>query len=52
MEWGENYVRNYYDLVGVIDMIEASPTRYMWDDKASGYRHVSDRYLTVFKRKG
>jgi len=52
LDWGENYVRNFYDLVGVIDIIGINSTRYMWDDKASGYRHVSIRYLTVFKRKG
>ena len=51
LDWGENYVRNFYDLVGVIDIIDADTTRYMWDDKASGYRHVSNRFLTVFKRR-
>ena len=52
LDWGDNYVRIFYDLVGVIDIIDANQTRYMWDDRASGYSHVSNRYLTVFKRKG
>ena len=52
LDWGEDYVRNFYDLVGVIDIIGTDSTRYMWDDKASGYKHVSNQYLTVFKRKG
>ena len=51
MDWGENYIRNFYDLVGVIDIIDADQTRYVWDDKASGYSHVSNQFLTVFKRK-
>jgi len=52
LDWGEDYARNFYDLVGVIDIIGTDSTRYMWDDKASGYKHVSNQYLTVFKRKG
>jgi Dolichyl-phosphate-mannose-protein mannosyltransferase len=51
LDWGENYVRNFYDLVGVVDILGGYPTRYVWDDKASRYEHVSDSYLTIFKRK-
>lgn len=52
LDWGESYVRSLYDLVGVIDITGIYPTRYMWDDMAPGYAPVSDKIVTVFKRRG
>jgi len=52
LEWGESFVRNRYDLVGVVDMIDFETTRYVWDDKAAGYKPLSNLFLTVFKRRG
>jgi hypothetical protein len=49
--WGERYVTNLYDLVGMIDIIDPVSTRYIWGDKAVGYTPVSETFITVFKRK-
>lgn len=51
MNWERKYVKEQYDLVGVIDIVDFDTTRYLWDEKAAGYDPVSVTYLTVFKRK-
>jgi len=51
LDWGENYVHNLYDLVGVVDILGGFPTIYVWDDRASGYEHISDQSVAIFKRK-
>jgi hypothetical protein len=51
LDWGERYVANLYDLVGVIDIIDPVTTRYIWGEKTSGYTPVSETFVTVFKRK-
>jgi hypothetical protein len=52
MNWERNYVNELYDLVGVVDIINFDTTRYLWDERATGYTPISDNYLTVYKRKG
>lgn len=51
LEWGERYVENLYDPVGVIDIIDPETTYYLWGDKAAGYTPVAGTFVTVFKRK-
>jgi hypothetical protein len=51
MNWERNYVQEQFDLVGVIDIVDFDTTRYLWDEKATGYDPVSDTYLLVYKRK-
>jgi hypothetical protein len=50
--WADGYVGNLYEQVGVIDIIDAATTRYLWDDKVAGYTPVSQAFVIVFKRKG
>jgi hypothetical protein len=49
--WGESYVRNLYDPVGVIDIIDTETTRYIWGVSAIVYTPVSQYFVTVYKRK-
>ena len=51
LEWLEQYVRNQYDQVGVVDILDGNTTHYFWADKAKGYAPVSGTYMTVHKRK-
>ncbi len=51
IEWGERYVAEQYDLVGIIDIVDVNTTHYLWDDEATGYVPVSDTFLSVLKRK-
>jgi len=49
--WEESYVRKWYDLVGVIDIIDPKTTLYLWGNEATNYVPVSKCFVTVFKRK-
>jgi hypothetical protein len=49
--WAQAYLEQQYALVGVIDIINANTTRYVWDDAAAGYTPVSMSSLFVYKRK-
>ncbi|MBK5276299.1 MAG: glycosyltransferase family 39 protein [Desulfuromonadales bacterium] len=51
LDWKDGYLRNFYDTVGVVDIVNSATTRYTWDDKAAGYTPVSRAYVRVFKRK-
>jgi hypothetical protein len=52
LDWAEQYVRNQYDQVGVIEITDLKTTHYLWGDKAAGYTPVSGAYVTAYKRKG
>lgn len=51
LNWGERLLREQYEQVGVIDIVDRSTTRYLWDNDAKGYNPVSGKYVTVHKRK-
>jgi len=50
-KWGDRFVKDLYDPVGVIDIIDTETTRYLWGESARGYTPVSQYFVTVFKRK-
>jgi len=50
LDWGESYVKSGYHQVGLIDIINPSTTRYLWEAKAADYRSVSRSNITVFER--
>ena len=50
--WKEHYLKQLYELVGVVDIFDNNTTRYLWDQEVAGYTPVSHSYLTVYKRKG
>ena len=49
--WGDRFVRDLYDQVGVIDIIDTETTRYLWGDAVAGYTPVSQYFVMVYKRK-
>lgn len=49
--WVEHYVRNQYEMVGIIDILNATTTNYLWDKNTTGYAPLSTHYVKVFKRK-
>lgn len=51
LDWGERYVRDLYDVAGVIDIVDFNTTRYAWDGAAAGATPGPGSSLTVFKRK-
>ena len=52
IEWGEKYAAEYYDLVGIVDIVDFATTLYLWDEKAAQHKPDSDVFLSVLKRKG
>jgi hypothetical protein len=48
--WLDDYVRNGYALVGVVDMISPNMTVYKWYDAADHYTVRSPSYVRIFKR--
>ncbi len=51
LDWGESYANNFYDVVGVIDILPDGRTVYRWDREAVSYKPFSNCRLIVFKRK-
>jgi len=49
--WADSYVQNLYEQVGVIDILDATTTRYLWDDRVTGYTPLSRAFVSVYKRK-
>jgi 4-amino-4-deoxy-L-arabinose transferase-like glycosyltransferase len=51
--WGDKYLRESYELTGVVDRMDFGPARYFWDAEVKGHElPVSESYLCVYKRKG
>ena len=51
-QWQDRYLQDFYEPVGIIDILDSETTRYLWDDKVAGYVPRSDSYLNVYRRKG
>jgi len=49
--WFKKYEQNYFDLVGIIDIISPYKTVYRWDSEVRGYYPRSENVMYVFKRK-
>lgn len=50
-EWFDQYQREYYRQVGVIDIISLDKTIYRWDESSIDYCLQSESWILVFKRK-
>lgn len=50
-KWFNNYERQHYDRVGVIDILSHTETQYKWDEDSYGYYPRSRYWLYVFRRK-
>jgi len=51
LRWGARFLAEQYEEVGIIDIIDQGITRYRWGADANGYAPVSNKYITVHKRK-
>jgi len=49
--WGQRYVRQCYDPVGVADIRSKDETRFAWDDDVRGYVAASSNLVYTFRRK-
>lgn len=49
--WAETYLREYYGLVGIVDIIAADNTVYKWYNDALSYTPRSTETVLVFQRR-
>lgn len=49
--WMDNYLKQNYQVTGVVDIVDSGSTRYVWDLAAEGYTPESGSFLTIYKRK-
>lgn len=51
INWAEKYWAEFYEVVGIIDTISNSETKYVWGGAAKNYLPQSKNYIFVFRRK-
>jgi hypothetical protein len=51
LEWGNRYVRQCYDPVGVVDIVSDNETHIAWDDEVRKYVAASSNLVYTFRRK-
>jgi len=49
--WGQRYVRQCYDPVGIADILSEDETRFAWDDDVRSYVAASENLVYTFRRK-
>jgi hypothetical protein len=47
--WLKDYIRKYYSLIGVADIISTDTTIYRWNDDAKEYKIQSPYYVLVYR---
>jgi len=51
LRWFDQYAREFYDRVGIVDTRSTGETIYLWGDEARNYHGSVEQYLTVYKRR-
>ncbi len=51
LRWYEQYQREHYDRVGIVDITNPWETSYLWDEKSRGYSPQSRLWISVYKRR-
>lgn len=49
-DWSDKYLREYYTLVGIVDLLYRDWTEYRWDEEVEGYSPSSPSFIYVLKR--
>jgi hypothetical protein len=52
LNWKKEYLRDHYDRVGVVDIVDSATTRYVWGPEARSYTPVSHAFVEIFRRRG
>jgi 4-amino-4-deoxy-L-arabinose transferase-like glycosyltransferase len=50
LEWSDKYIREHYNIVGVVEIISADKTNYYWDAQVHNISLRSSDYLAIYKR--
>ncbi len=49
-DWANNYIKEHYDIVGLVDMITPSHIVYKWDNEIRTYPRARDANILIFQR--
>ncbi len=49
-DWANTYIKNNYDIVGLVDMISPSQIIYKWDKEIRFYPRARDANVLIFER--
>ena len=52
LKWLQEYLKNKFTLVGVVDILSSDRTEYRWDTEAANYVPRSPYFLCVYKNDG
>jgi len=52
IRWARDYAKRRYRQVGLVDIISAAETRYLWGDASDGQSPRSTLWVSVFERRG
>ncbi|MFH1371867.1 MAG: glycosyltransferase family 39 protein [Planctomycetota bacterium] len=50
-QWFNSYQSQYYDVVGVADMVSSEYTVWRWNEQAINYTPSSESWVAIFRRK-
>lgn len=51
LDWGDSYIPLRYDEVGIVDIFDDRPSRYLWGEDTAGYLPESESFVSIFKRR-
>ena len=49
-DWFAEYQERFYRRVGVVDLISARETRFLWDEESEGYTPMSTYWVGIYER--
>jgi hypothetical protein len=49
--WFDEYQKRF-ERVGIVDILSAGQTRYLWGEAAAAYTPVTDRWIAIYERRG
>jgi hypothetical protein len=51
LDWGDNYIPLRYDEVGIVDIFNDKPARYLWDEAAADNDPEAESFVSVYRRR-
>jgi hypothetical protein len=51
LQWFDKYSKDFYEVVGIVQIVPAGEATYLWNDAAKNYHGPLDQCLVIYKRK-
>ncbi|MBI5476858.1 MAG: glycosyltransferase family 39 protein [Ignavibacteriales bacterium] len=49
--WANDYIKKYYSLVGLVDVISKEKSIIKWDDEARNYQNLNNAIIQIYRRE-